>query len=636
MRTVWAALAVALAPTLCGGFMCPGRCDVTTDLSFCRDTSYTSCQLDGNSWKPQDDAARESMELILQQYGHAINRSQACYQAVKAFQCASEFSVCEGVDGDAQPVCRSSCQTVRDSCELTEEEKVREGDIIEDLYELDDDAYLRICGSGTKGDDDAGLVSPLAMQEENCFELNYTGPSYYLWAIGLGLAVSFSFFSAVALNIQKLSLMRHGEGYPVYKQPLWILGFFLLLLGSIMDFVALGLAPASLLAPLAALSLVWNMVAAPCFLKEKLTPHQITATLIIFSGAVLAVCFSSHASPSYTLEDLKLLFLRYPMKLYTAIVPSIVIMCMVTIEVIESLSPERRAMSSLRSLHMLCYAGAAGITGGQSILYAKATAELFKSAFRGAPGLGRTGETYLIVTGMIFCMLIQITYLNGGLLHHNSLTVVPVYQAFWIISGIIGGLVYFDEIRSFTELQLGIFSLGVLVTISGVGYLAFLAHAHHKHEPVRPGFVQGDHDDDEYGEDDDYFYGDDGHVDTFYPEDNAFNAYVQSTPRAGAAEVLLDFGVAPNQVRRMIGSSSRRLLQEQKKELVLTDMGVRPDIRQKMIQSFNSDKADSMRQLGSIRQLFQQQKQRNDEGSQDADAKDGQGGEEEEQTSLTL
>ena len=39
-----------------------------------------------------------------------------------------------------------------------------------------------------------------------------------------------------------------------------MLGFVLLLAGALLDFVALSLAPQSLLAPLAALTLVWNMV----------------------------------------------------------------------------------------------------------------------------------------------------------------------------------------------------------------------------------------------------------------------------------------------------------------------------------------------------------------------------------------
>ena len=92
--------------------------------------------------------------------------------------------------------------------------------------------------------------------------------SYTMWTIGVTLAVLCSLFNSVAINLQKLSLNRHPEK-PVLKQPLWMLGFVLLLSGTFLDFIAFGLAPQSLLAPLAALTLVWNMLITPIFLKER-------------------------------------------------------------------------------------------------------------------------------------------------------------------------------------------------------------------------------------------------------------------------------------------------------------------------------------------------------------------------------
>ena len=51
----------------------------------------------------------------------------------------------------------------------------------------------------------------------------------------------------------------------MYQLPLWLIGFFLILVGAVLDLVAFGLAPQSMLAPLAALTLVWNMV---CFVSQ--------------------------------------------------------------------------------------------------------------------------------------------------------------------------------------------------------------------------------------------------------------------------------------------------------------------------------------------------------------------------------
>lgn len=129
-----------------------------------------------------------------------------------------------------------------------------------------------------------------------------------------------------ALKQNELSANEHEQDpLPVYRLPLWIVGFVLIVAGSILDFVAFGLAPQSLLAPLAALTLVWNMVTylcyltvfflilptqmlAPCFNKEKLEFKDIVATLVIFAGATLAVVFASHTTPSYTLTMLLTLY----------------------------------------------------------------------------------------------------------------------------------------------------------------------------------------------------------------------------------------------------------------------------------------------------------------------------------------
>lgn len=127
-------------------------------------------------------------------------------------------------------------------------------------------ATLRFCGSASalnRGVADGG----------QCFDVDYVGPKHSAWVVGFVIAVVFSFFASVGINLQKKALKQNelvaqeqnAEPTPAYRLPLWCLGFFLILAGSILDFVAFGLAPQSLLAPLAALTLVWNMVRCAVF-----------------------------------------------------------------------------------------------------------------------------------------------------------------------------------------------------------------------------------------------------------------------------------------------------------------------------------------------------------------------------------
>jgi hypothetical protein len=284
------------------------------------------------------------------------------------------------------------------------------------------------------------------------------------------------------------------------------------------------------------------------------------------------------------------LFLRPSMRVYTIVMPSVIMLFMAAVEVVELIPPERREGNrTLSVVHMLGYAGAAGVTGGQSILFAKAAMELCKAAASGVPGIGRSGETYVIVTGLVLCLLVQITYLNGGLMYHNSLTVVPVYQAFWIVSGVLGGLVYFDEIKGFSALQLGMFCLGIFITIGGVAFLAVLAHSHHQ-QPKKRAAAEVEADMDELADVDEE---EEMERERTFAEENAFNSFIAATPRAGAADMLLDMGVEPRKVRRLVGRSSTRMRATQRKELVLEDMGVRPDIAAKILRVGASERFNS-------------------------------------------
>merc|ERR1712194_466656 len=73
--------------------------------------------------------------------------------------------------------------------------------------------------------------------------------------------------------------------------------------------------------------------------------------------------------------------------------------------------------------------------------------------------------------GMAVCLLSQITILNTGLSKFNALLMVPVYQSFWIIFSVLGGIIYFQEYRSMHVYSTIFFLTGILTTLAGVSYL---------------------------------------------------------------------------------------------------------------------------------------------------------------------
>lgn len=104
-----------------------------------------------------------------------------------------------------------------------------------------------------------------------------------LWVGGFLICCIGSFLSTLGLNLQKLTQTRiferrckeaeeaglplpnpdddSGEAY--CKHPLWMLGMLCLILDAILDVLSFGLASQSLIAPLAGLCLIWNILIAP-------------------------------------------------------------------------------------------------------------------------------------------------------------------------------------------------------------------------------------------------------------------------------------------------------------------------------------------------------------------------------------
>lgn len=69
------------------------------------------------------------------------------------------------------------------------------------------------------------------------------------------------------------------------------------------------------------------------------------------------------------------------------------------------------------------------------------------------------------------CLLSQITILNSGLSKFNALLMVPVYQSFWNIFSVLGGIIYFQEYRDLHTWPAIFFLTGILTTMTGVFYL---------------------------------------------------------------------------------------------------------------------------------------------------------------------
>ncbi|RHY24677.1 hypothetical protein DYB32_008740 [Aphanomyces invadans] len=439
---------------------CPNSCGTPEGIGFCKHVSFATCRTE-ESWEAQDIAAAKGFISMMnpdanrttyvddegkftgfasvfpQTNTFLMNETDPCHIIMRRLQCALHFPVCE-IGSDFNRLCVKSCQeSIRKQCPQ----------------------MAGFCASQR-----ADEFEPAP----KCFQVDYKGPAVGMWIAGFSISLVFSILNSVGINLQKYSLSQHSNSNKTsFQQPLWVLGMVFVILGSILDFVAFGMAPQTLLAPLAALSLVWNMFIAPFFHKEKVTRRNLVATAIIFVGVTITVIFAGHSTPTYDLDDLILLYQTPVMYAYiTCVVLFLLIMFGATRYI------EKNHVYEDGFFHIVCYGGIAGTFGGQSVLLAKSTVELLKSAIwgDGADAFVHI-TTYVIIAGLVTCLLCQISFLNGGLKRFDALVVIPVYQSFWILMSVLGGIMYFEEYVSMTSLEKYMFTAGGVITISGIVYL---------------------------------------------------------------------------------------------------------------------------------------------------------------------
>ena len=79
---------------------------------------------------------------------------------------------------------------------------------------------------------------------------------------------------------------------------------------------------------------------------------------------------------------------------------------------------------------------------------------------------------YVVIPAMAASVVLQISWLNSGIKRFGLLYIVPIFQTFWTVVSVIGGLVVYHEWRTFSFHQGCMFVAGISVTLFGVTRLA--------------------------------------------------------------------------------------------------------------------------------------------------------------------
>ncbi|XP_033631605.1 magnesium transporter NIPA2-like isoform X1 [Asterias rubens] len=258
--------------------------------------------------------------------------------------------------------------------------------------------------------------------------------------IGLALAISSSIFIGSSFIIKKKALIkistystRAGDGgYGYLKEWLWWAGFLLLGFGELFNFVAYAFAPATLVTPLGALSVLVAAVLSSYLLHEALNILGKVGCLLCILGSTIMVIHAPQEDAANSLEEL-VERLKDP-----AFITYICLVFVVAGVMIFYYAPKYGQQN------ILIYITICSIIGSLSVMAAKGLGISLKDFFGGTIHLSNP-LIWLLVVCLVVFISIQMNYLNRALDVFNTSVVTPIYYVFFTTSVIVASAILFQE-----------------------------------------------------------------------------------------------------------------------------------------------------------------------------------------------
>ncbi|KAI0321861.1 magnesium transporter NIPA-domain-containing protein [Amylostereum chailletii] len=252
----------------------------------------------------------------------------------------------------------------------------------------------------------------------------------------------------------------HGEGQEsdYLKSRLWWLGFLLMNVGEVGNFISYAFAPASIVAPLGTFALIANCFFSPLLLHERFRKRDLLGITIAIIGAVTVVLSSNTSDTRLTPAGLVAAITKRPFAVFS-------IVYIIGAFILATLSEGR-----LGKKYVMIDVGLCALFGGFTVLSTKAVSTLLTT--RGLLMFKEwiTYPTVLVLAGTGVC---QIRYLNRALMRFDSKVVIPTQFVLFNLSAILGSAILYGDFRRATFHQFVTFMYGCAATFGGVFIIAY-------------------------------------------------------------------------------------------------------------------------------------------------------------------
>ncbi|KAJ7310533.1 hypothetical protein JRQ81_007457 [Phrynocephalus forsythii] len=287
--------------------------------------------------------------------------------------------------------------------------------------------------------------------------------------IGLGLALSSSLFIGGSFILKKKGLLRLNSsghvraglgGHAYLREWLWWAGLLAMGIGEAANFAAYAFAPATLVTPLGALSVLVSAVLASYFLKEHLNVHGKIGCVLSILGSTVMVIHAPQEEEVLSLESMA-------EKLKDPGFVVFAVCALVSVILLIFVAGPRYGQSNVLVYVLVCSA-----IGSLSVSCVKGLGIALKELFAGKP-VWEKPLGWVLLVGLVICISIQINYLNKALDIFNTSVVTPIYYVLFTAAVMTCSAILFKEWQHLVVMNIVGTVSGFLTIVLGI----FLLHA---------------------------------------------------------------------------------------------------------------------------------------------------------------
>ncbi|XP_028793277.1 probable magnesium transporter NIPA6 isoform X1 [Neltuma alba] len=280
---------------------------------------------------------------------------------------------------------------------------------------------------------------------------------------GVILALASSGFIGASFIIKKKGLRRAAAatgvragvgGYYYLLEPLWWLGMVTMIVGEVANFVAYAFAPAVLVTPLGALSIIVSAVLAHFILKERLHPLGMLGCVMCIAGSVVIVL---HAPEERTITSVQEIWNLATQPAFLVYVCSVAVLVFI---LVFHFAPR------CGHTNVLIFTGICSLMGSLSVMSVKALGTSLKLTFEGVNQLIYP-ETWFFMLVVVTCVITQMNYLNKALDTFNTAIVSPIYYVMFTTLTILASVIMFKDWEGQSVADIASDICGFIVVLAG-------------------------------------------------------------------------------------------------------------------------------------------------------------------------